>query len=1064
MQKTLAQSKRFKPNALYPALVITLNATILSTYAYGIDEVNLYDATQNDDQVVKLNMIVVTAEQDTHQQAKDEMFSKDVSNIYAGKEEIERYQSTSSADLFKGLNGVYSSDARNAGALDPNIRGVQGEGRVPLTIDGTEQATSVWMGPAGVSNRNYIDPNMVSSILVEKGVSNNPLMAGIGGTVQVKTLQVDDIVGKGEKFGFELKTETSNNSAKVQENGMMQYVGRDYRDIPGFFVDSYGTVSSREFIQMPKENGKNKFSLDDSAYRIAIATKQDNFDLLGAYSYRKRGNYFSGKNGASDYKEDTWKDEAGAENTLMKEGYLGTYFKAGQEVFNTSSEQESTLLKAGLHLDNNHHFELSFMRNEQEFGESVAWLTSWAMRDSAEAENGKENVAKGYSQYPLTEIKQDTWNLNYNWNPDDNKWINLKAGAWQTENDSVRYQNGDAIFGLQRDGMFGGYSVYQDRAWNNYYYCHVSKVNPAYMCGNVLNTPPTKLENIDGRYNLHIRSLQLSNHKRQGFNLSNTFEITPDLNFTMAGDFTKEKLDQSDFSDGKLLTDLNWGNTHMGPRSGSRQQWNGVFNFDWKPTSWLQVNAGARYSDYWSYDDQLAERRRNQDTNWAILPTATGLLYNFQQLLSDDEIMERKNQFRQSYRDYITWATDFMQQYPEAGDLITDYINEYPSADIFADQTIESMRNEDGLIYSNYSNSNGIPSFPSYKYVVQDYNGHHKGFAKNNPFLNGQIDPDEMVENAQGTGKTVPKYIMGSQSVLYAPESSVTDKWEQPKKQKDHAWVPNISVTAMLNDHARFYVRYNEFVRFPSVFESSMALAGNNKRQIDGAEKPEHAYNWEIGYVQNLTGLNLFSSLDYADFRINYFNNRIKDYIDRNNDFSIVQFAEKKLSGIEVLGRLDSGKYFGSLGATYRLKQEICDKDYASYLDPVYNRISACVDGGFPYSFARTGLQPEYSINLDLGTRLLDNKLEIGTRAVYHSEAKNDDEAQFGQSGWAYNRAWYWNSILVLDAYTKYQVNENVNLDFNITNLTNRYYLDPMARVALPAPGRTITAGLTFKF
>ncbi|MNT62172.1 TonB dependent receptor [compost metagenome] len=133
-------------------------------------------------------------------------------------------------------------------------------------------------------------------------------------------------------------------------------------------------------------------------------------------------------------------------------------------------------------------------------------------------------------------------------------------------------------------------------------------------------------------------------------------------------------------------------------------------------------------------------------------------------------------------------------------------------------------------------------------------------------------------------------------------------------------------------------------------------------------------------------------------------------------------------------------------------------------LDPIYNRISACVDGGFPLTFARTALQPKYSINLDLGTRLFNDKLKLGARAVYHSEAKNDSESQFDAMGWAFNRAYYWNPILVLDAYANYQVNSNMRVDFNIINLTNQYYIDPMARVSMPAPGRTMTAGLTFKF
>lgn len=64
---------------------------------------------------------------------------------------------------------VYSGDARNSGALDPNIRGIQGPGRVPLTIDGTEQALTVWRGYMGANNRNYIDPSLIGGMQVIKG-------------------------------------------------------------------------------------------------------------------------------------------------------------------------------------------------------------------------------------------------------------------------------------------------------------------------------------------------------------------------------------------------------------------------------------------------------------------------------------------------------------------------------------------------------------------------------------------------------------------------------------------------------------------------------------------------------------------------------------------------------------------------------------------------------------------------------------------------------------------------------------------------------------------------------
>lgn len=47
------------------------------------------------------------------------------------------------------------------------------------------------------------------------------------------------------------------------------------------------------------------FSGDDLAGRLAIATKQDKFDLLAVYAVRERGNYFSGTHGAGYYKRAT---------------------------------------------------------------------------------------------------------------------------------------------------------------------------------------------------------------------------------------------------------------------------------------------------------------------------------------------------------------------------------------------------------------------------------------------------------------------------------------------------------------------------------------------------------------------------------------------------------------------------------------------------------------------------------------------------------------------------------------------------------------------------------------
>lgn len=112
----------------------------------------------------------------------NDIYDQDISSVYAGKEQIERYKGAAPADMFKGMLNVYSGDSRNSGALDPNIRDIQGPGRVPVTIDGTEQAITAYRGYMGANNRNYIDPNLIGSIKVLKGPNlERNVYSGVGG-------------------------------------------------------------------------------------------------------------------------------------------------------------------------------------------------------------------------------------------------------------------------------------------------------------------------------------------------------------------------------------------------------------------------------------------------------------------------------------------------------------------------------------------------------------------------------------------------------------------------------------------------------------------------------------------------------------------------------------------------------------------------------------------------------------------------------------------------------------------------------------------------------------------
>ena len=118
---------------------------------------------------------------------------------------------------------------------------------------------------------------------------------------------------------------------------------------------------------------------------------------------------------------------------------------------------------------------------------------------------------------------------------------------------------------------------------------------------------------------------------------------------------------------------------------------------------------------------------------------------------------------------------------------------------------------------------------------------------------------------------------------------------------------------------------------------------------------------------------------------------------------------------------------------------------------------------------------------MGLGTRLFNDRLEMGWRGVYHSGAENKQLNNLFSSenpaDWELNHSvsdvwsraggqdtFYWRSVLLHDLYANFNVNDAVALNLGVTNVTDEYYLDPMAKTLLPGPGRTVTAGVKIKF
>ncbi|MFV0454782.1 MAG: TonB-dependent receptor domain-containing protein [Pseudomonas sp.] len=1039
--------------------------------ADAVEQAESVDKEVATDDRVELPSATVIGKHDKDVQGHDDVYRENVTNLYIDREELERFQTSNPGDVFKGMNGVYSMDSRNGSSITPNVRGLSGEGRVPLTIDGTEQSTNVWLQVYGAGNRNYVDPAMFRSIEVEKGPSlSRDVKSGVGGSVNVRTIEADDIIPEGDNFGIEFKVESSGNSIKPQVDAN-SYFGKDYRDIPGAVLGSDNNVNIPQPV--PRTKGHNDtFNFDDHSEMFAIAARNEVTDLLFSYSQRDKGNYFAGKHGAGEYS----RNDAYAKDTSAYYPNLTKLYHPGNEVLSTSSNSETTLIKNNWYLPNNHKIGWSFMRSDLEFAETSPGqaVTMLGLAEELAKQGRYDQLV---AEFPRSELRLDTYKLSHEWKPEGSDWIDLQSSLWMTKTDGVRHQTGGGAYYINESSALNAYNILKadwDACRNGPNWAtglpsgaqaFTCFTNPA-LNPNMGATAPVEPDH-DGR--IFAGSSQWTSHDRTGFDFSNLMLLSDNLRLTVGGGFQHEKLDER-VSDVKLTggigiggANFHYSTANYGPRSGERREYSGMFNFEWEPQPWLTLTAGARYNHYSADDEGLAERRRRRIASAEAVKRKTGVQLEYGELLSDADTT--------TYHALVADRTSLQAQLTTADWQALADQGVYTPA-------MTAWRNakdaEDSFAGAGVFSSNGA-FYRRNVLVIPVVDG--KLDSSQSPFANGSVSLSETVSNPQGlTGEyakttLVPSTNGISGTSIYS-SISASQAWAEPEKQSGAAWSPVFSATARLTPHGTVFLRYAQTTRFPSIFEvasTSVGMEGVGALSVDGASKPERSTNWEVGYGHDLT--QFFPSLYMADARLSYFNTTIEDFIERDATLAIIQFDEKKTSGIEFQSRFDSGRFFGGLGATYRLAQELCDEDYAYSMDVYYNRMPKCMTGGFPDTLTATSLQPKYSINAELGTRLFNERVELGWRAVYHAKAENEElddllNTSYGKDIWRENsmRQMYWHSVLLHDLYARVNLQGNVDVNLGITNLTDRYYMDPMSKIPVPGPGRTLTAGLRVRF
>ena len=319
-----------------------------------------------------------------------ETYTAPRSSVYLSSEDIDRFGRVSVGDLLQGIPGVQVGDSRNGGALDVNIRGIQGQSRVAVRVDGAEQALDVYRGYAGTQQRSYIDPDLVSSVTVDKGPSTRS--GAIGGSVEMRTIGVKDILVDGKDLGVRFTGDVWNNGVAPQHRS--------------------ASSKTENLSSVPHDDRGSLFGSQAKSGSAAFAYRNEHLDLVAAYAQRNQGNYFSGKKGQDRYR--VYNRYGREESSVAK------VYNAGEEVLNSSSETESYLLKATWRIADEHTLDLGYRRYDGRTGEI---MPSDIFRFGT----------AGIYQYPLSEVKIDTYTARYRYLPENNPLVDLSTGLWMTE-------------------------------------------------------------------------------------------------------------------------------------------------------------------------------------------------------------------------------------------------------------------------------------------------------------------------------------------------------------------------------------------------------------------------------------------------------------------------------------------------------------------------------------------------------------------------------------------------------------------------------------------------------
>ncbi|WP_226577118.1 TonB-dependent hemoglobin/transferrin/lactoferrin family receptor [Acuticoccus sediminis] len=122
---------------------------------------------------------------------------------------LQREQGRSVADALQSVPGVLVTETADDPGISINIRGMQEFDRVAVTVDGARQNFS--RSGHSANGSVYIDQRMIKSVDITRGPIQAVGGSAVGGTVAFQTIDPDDVLLEGERYGARVESTVETN-------------------------------------------------------------------------------------------------------------------------------------------------------------------------------------------------------------------------------------------------------------------------------------------------------------------------------------------------------------------------------------------------------------------------------------------------------------------------------------------------------------------------------------------------------------------------------------------------------------------------------------------------------------------------------------------------------------------------------------------------------------------------------------------------------------------------------------------------------------------------------------